>query len=71
MPKQLMEDIREGSIDIAEQEIDLADLDDAYSKDYDTAGLKDDDKQNQSGEAGQTAMAPGAGPGSLGGPGVL
>jgi hypothetical protein len=71
MPKQLMEDIREGSVDIAEQEIDLADLDDAYSKDYDTEGLKDDDKQNQSGDAGQTAMEPGAGPGSLGGPGVL
>lgn len=65
MPKQLMEDIREGSVDIAEQEIDLADLDDAYSKDYDTEGLKDDEKQNQSGEAGQTSMTPGAG---LGGP---
>ena len=71
MPKQLMEDIREGSVDIAEQEIDLADLDDAYSKDYDTEGLKDDEKQNQSGDAGQTAMAPGADAGTPGALGAL
>lgn len=42
MPKRLMADIMEGSVDIAEQEIDLEDLDDAYSKDYDTAALKDE-----------------------------
>lgn len=59
MPKQLMEDIKEGSVDIAEQEIDLADLDDAYSKDYDTEGVKDEDSQNTSNEAGQGEMAPG------------
>jgi hypothetical protein len=36
MPKDLMDDIRDGSIDLAGQTIDLDDLDDAYAKDYDT-----------------------------------
>ena len=36
MPRDLMDDIREGSIDLAGQTIDLEDLDDAYGKDYDT-----------------------------------
>jgi hypothetical protein len=36
MPRDLMDDIREGSIDLAGQTIDLDDLDDAYSKDYDS-----------------------------------
>ena len=65
MPKQLMEDIREGSVDIAEQSIDLEDLDDAYSKDYDSEGLKDEDDQNDSNEAGSTMQTPGGpiGPG--------
>lgn len=58
MPKQLMEDIREGSVDIADQEIDLEDLDDAYSKDYDTEGLKNEESQAQSGSAGDAEAAP-------------
>lgn len=62
LPKQLMDDIREGSIDIADQTIDLEDLDDAYSKDYDTEGLKDDKAQNETSEAGQNAQTPGAAP---------
>jgi hypothetical protein len=41
MPRDLMDDIREGSIDLAGQNIDLEDLDDAYSKDYDTEMSKD------------------------------
>ena len=45
MPKQLMNDIREGSIDIAEQTIDLEDLDAAYAKDYDKAEVKDKGQQ--------------------------
>jgi hypothetical protein len=36
IPKDLMDDIRDGSIDLAGQTIDLDDLDDAYAKDYDT-----------------------------------
>lgn len=56
MPKRLMEDIREGSVDIADQEIDLEDLDDAYSKDYDTDNLKNE-------EGGAQAPGAAAGPG--------
>jgi hypothetical protein len=47
MPKALMNDIREGSIDLAGQTIDLEDLDDAYAKDYDTDNLKEFDQQSE------------------------
>ena len=57
MPKQLMNDIREGSVDIAEQTIDLEDLDSAYAKDYDKADLKDNGQQPQ-----QPGGAPMGGP---------
>ena len=42
IPKDLMNDIREGSVDIADQSIDLEDLDDAYAKDYDEADTNED-----------------------------
>lgn len=45
IPKQLMNDIKEGSVDIADQTIELEDLDDAYQKDYDTESTKDKEKQ--------------------------
>lgn len=35
MPKALMSDIRTGSVELEDQEIDLADLDDAYEQDLD------------------------------------
>lgn len=60
MPKQLLADIREGSVDIADQEIELDDLDDAYAKDYDKENLKDEDSQNQTAGPGGGTMAPGA-----------
>jgi len=47
MPKYIMNDIREGSIDLAGQTIDLEDLDDAYAKDYDTDSLKEFDQQTE------------------------
>lgn len=59
MPKQLMDAIREGSIDVADQTIDLEDLDDAYEKDYDTESVKSDDAQNETNEAGISAQTPG------------
>ena len=65
IPNELMNDIREGSIDIAEQTIDIADLDDAYAKDYDTEGMVDqDEEQGPEGEGGipNAPMAPGGGP---------
>jgi hypothetical protein len=35
MPKSLMSDIRTGSVELEDQDIDLADLDDAYEQDLD------------------------------------
>lgn len=35
LPKELMNDIREGTVDLADQTVDLEDLQDAYSKDLD------------------------------------
>jgi hypothetical protein len=61
IPKQLMNDIREGSIDIADQTIELEDLDDAYARDYDTADVKDDNKQNQNPGGLPPLGAPGIG----------
>jgi hypothetical protein len=66
IPKQLMNDIRDGSIDLADQTIDLEDLDDAYAKDYDTESLKDDDQNMQSQNMGMGMPAPMPG-GDLGG----
>jgi len=63
IPKDLMNDIREGSIDLAGQTIDLEDLDDAYAKDYDTESLKTDQDENQ-GMPGDDM----GGMGGLGGP---
>ena len=67
MPKELMNDIREGSIDLAGQNIDLEDLDDAYAKDYDTDDLKDYEEEDD-GEQAPAGEQPGLGgaPGGLG-----
>lgn len=62
IPKSLMNDIREGSVDLAGQEIDLEDLDDAYAKDYDTENVKDD-QENDS----QAAQSPGGMPPDMSG----
>jgi hypothetical protein len=60
MPRRLMDDIREGTVDIADQTIDLEDLDRAYEKDYDKGeGRKNGDSQQ---------AAPGMGPPGMGGP---
>jgi len=47
MPKALISDIRTGSVELEDQEIDLADLDDAYEMDLDKEEFKQDDKQQQ------------------------
>jgi hypothetical protein len=73
MPKQLMNDIREGSIDLADQNIDLEDLDDAYAKDYDKADVKSEGEENFGGDMGMPmgdlggmgAPAPGGAPGAM------
>jgi hypothetical protein len=55
LPKALMSDIRTGSVELEDQDIDLADLDDAYDHDLDKEEYKqnDQDQQQQSG-----ALAP-------------
>lgn len=57
MPKEIMDDIKEGSIDLAGQTIDLEELDDAYDKDLETEGAENEDEQ-----AAGAAAAPGAAP---------
>ena len=46
MPKALMSDIRTGSVELEDQDIDLADLDDAYEQDLDKDSYQND-KQAQ------------------------
>jgi hypothetical protein len=58
MPKDLMNDIREGSIDLAGQTIDLEELDTAYEDDLDKEGNETEEKQDQ----GQTGGMGGLGP---------
>lgn len=55
MPKDLMNDIREGSVDLAGQNIDLGELDNAYEEDLD---------QKDTDESGETSMTPAPGPGA-------
>ena len=54
MPKELMNDIREGSIDLAGQNVNLDDLDSAYSEDLDKEGIEGEQGAPQQEEA----MAP-------------
>jgi hypothetical protein len=62
MPKQLMNEIREGSIDLADQTINLDELDEAYEKDYDQE-TKQDDQLNQDMNMGGGMPMPGPMPG--------
>ena len=65
MPKNLIADIRTGSIDLEGEEIDLQDLDDAYAEDID----KDQYKNEESADAAQQQLQqPAAAPGGLGAP---
>ena len=44
MPKALMSDIRTGSIELEDQDVDLEDLDDAYEQDLDQESYQSDEK---------------------------
>lgn len=57
IPKDLMNDIKEGSIDLADQTIDLEDIDNAYEDDLDKAGAQQEESQAQGGAANQAAPA--------------
>lgn len=45
IPLELMDDIKEGSIDLADQSIDLEEIDNAYEEDLDKEGTKQDTTQ--------------------------
>ena len=51
VPLELMDDIKEGSIDLAEQTIDLEDLDKAYDEDLDKEGAQQDQPDQGMGPA--------------------
>ena len=51
IPKALMSDIRTGSIELEDQDIDLQDLDDAYEQDLDKEEFKQDEQQQQQPQA--------------------
>ena len=51
MPKNLISDIRTGSIELEDEDIDLQDLDDAYAQDLDKDQYQD---QEQAQDAQQT-----------------
>jgi len=55
MPKELMDDIREGSIELAGQDIDLGELDSAYDEDLDKENTEDED-QDQDMDQGMGQM---------------
>lgn len=61
IPRQLLDDIKEGFIDLADETIDLKDIEDAYADDLQKEGAQ----QEQEGAApsGDMGMAPAAEPG--------
>ena len=59
IPKDLMDDIKEGSIDLAEQSIDLEDIESAYEEDLDKEDNQEQDQQAQDAGA-MTGSAPAA-----------
>jgi hypothetical protein len=60
MPKEIMDDIREGSIDLAGQNIDLNELDDSYTDDLESEDSdgSEDGGLNQQQEPGMTGNMP-------------
>jgi hypothetical protein len=64
IPLELMDDIKEGSIDLADQTIDLNELDEAYDEDLD----KDDTQEEQPENEAENALA--AGQPNIGPPGI-
>jgi hypothetical protein len=57
IPFELMDDIKEGSIDLADQTIDLSEIEDAYDEDLDSSMTADDTVDTQA-EESQPQAAP-------------
>jgi hypothetical protein len=62
MPKSLMTDIRTGSVELEDQDIDLQDLDQAYEDDLDKDEFRDESEQNTQNDQSLPAAVPGAAP---------
>ena len=58
IPMELMDDIKEGSIDLAGSTIDLEDIDNAYNEDLDKQGVEDEAAAAPDAAAGETQPAP-------------
>lgn len=58
MPKSLMSDIRTGSIELEDQQLDLEELDSAYEEDLDQEEFKQDDSQQQQPQQQPLAQPP-------------
>lgn len=56
MPKDLMSDIRQGSVELEGQDIDLEDLDAAYEQDLDQSEVDMDENQAETTIAGEDPM---------------
>ena len=61
MPKSLMSDIRTGSIELEDQDIDLQDLDDAYEQDLDKEEFQNDEQAQIEQQALAQPQQPGLG----------
>lgn len=68
MPKELMDDIKEGTIDLAGQTIDLEELENAYDKDYDKDSEQDSKLNSQTDQSTPQQAPPLAAP--MGAPGA-
>ena len=62
IPKELLDDIKEGSIDLAGQTIDLEELDNSYDEDLDKDDGQDEDENQQQGAAPDMSMGAPAAP---------
>lgn len=63
IPTELMNEIKDGSIDLADQDIDLQELDDAYEDDLDQEGTQDESAEGgASPDSGMGAPTPGPSP---------
>jgi hypothetical protein len=62
IPKELMNEIKEGSIDLADQTIDLEDIENAYEDDLDKENTQQEDQSdmNAAPDMGMGAPGPGA-----------
>jgi hypothetical protein len=61
IPFDLMDDIKEGSIDLADQTIDLSEIEDAYDEDLESSMTDGDTTETQSDQAQEEAVPMGQG----------